>query len=170
MYKSVMLVLVVSLAGIIRAGQTVDAVSVGIGQSTDHIDVFRVGVRSDFGRSWDDQVSGFFEASVNEWHKNNDDVWCGAFSPVFTYHPGCCDFGACKSYLYGGIGVAAISKTKVTKDRNMASVFQFEDRIGVGLTWRRLDFDLGFIHYSNGGFSMPNQGINIHILTVTYRF
>jgi len=48
----------------------------------------------------------------------------------------------------------------------MSSVFQFEDRAGVGVTWQCFDFNLGFMHYSNGGVSQPNQGINIILLTI----
>ena len=148
---------------------TLDAVAVGFGESRDHIDIYRFGLRSDFGRSWlHNNLSGFFEASANYWNKDGDEIAGVGFSPVFVLQPKL-ELGDWHPYIDGGIGVAGISKTQIA-GRNMSSLFQFEDRVGVGVKWRKLDLNVGYLHYSNANIVGPNQGIDIYIATVGYAF
>lgn len=152
-----------------RSAVTLDAVAFGFGQSRDHIDIYRLGLRSDFGRSWlHDNLTGFFEASANYWNKNGDEVVGAGFSPVFVVQPKL-GLGEWRPYIDGGIGVAGISRTQIA-GRDMSSLFQFEDRVGVGVKWRRLDLNVGYLHYSNANIVGPNQGIDIYIATVAYAF
>ena len=157
---------VVNLA---RSAVTLDAVAVSFGESRDHIDIYRLGLRSDFGRSWIyGNLSGFFEASANYWNKQGDEVFGAALSPVFVLQPKL-GLGEWRPYVDGGIGAACISKTKIA-DRDMSSLFQFEDRVGLGVKWRMLDLNVGYLHYSNANLVKPNQGIDIYIATGTYTF
>jgi len=157
-------------AGIVaRSAVTLDAVAIGIGQSRDNIGIYRLGLRSDFKRSWlYGNLTGFFEASANYWRKHEDEAFGVAFSPVFVLQPRL-GLGEWRPYIDGGIGVACISKTMIA-GRNMSSLFQFEDRVGVGIKWRRLDLNVGYLHYSNANRVLPNQGIDIFIATGTCSF
>ena len=157
-------------ANVAGSAITLDAVAVGLGESRDHIGIYRLGLRSDFGRSWlNDALTGFFEASANFWNKRGDDGVVGAaLSPVFVLQPKL-GLGEWRPYIDGGIGAACISKTRIG-DRDMSSLFQFEDRVGVGVKWRRLDLNVGYLHYSNANLVEPNQGIDIYIVTGAYAF
>jgi lipid A 3-O-deacylase len=68
-----------------------------------------------------------------------------------------------------GIGAALLSRTTID-DRDMGSTFQFENRLGVGV--KRGDFDLHvrYMHYSNAGLSWPNNGIDLFIGGLSYKF
>jgi lipid A 3-O-deacylase len=152
-----------------RSAITLDAVAVGLGQSRDNIGIYRLGLRSDFKRSWlDGNLTGFFEASANCWRKHGDGAFGVALSPVFVLQPRL-GLGEWHPYVDGGIGVACISKTMIA-GRDMSSLFQFEDRVGVGVKWRRFDLNVGYLHYSNANQVLPNQGIDIFIATGTCSF
>ncbi len=131
----------------------IDSFSMGVGQSQDKIDVYRFGLRKDSDYHWLPNQTGFltlyYEASLNYWRKGREDVYAGAFSPVFFYV-----FGKEKNrvqpYVEGGIGVAAISETKIG-NRNMSTGFQFEDRVGAGVKIDRIDFNC---RYMQGGIHL----------------
>ena len=167
--KLAWLLLVVAIVCRAEGVPTLDAVSIGFGESRDNIGMYRLGLRSDFGRSWIyDSLTGFFEASANYWNKHGDEVFGAALSPVFVFQPNL-GLGEWRPYIDGGIGAACISKTKIA-GRDMSSLFQFEDRVGVGVKWRMLDLNVGYLHYSNANLVKPNQGIDIYIATGTYTF
>ena len=52
----------------------------------------------------------------------------------------------------------------------MTTAFQFEDRVGAGIRTEKLDFSFRYMHYSNGSMAQPNDGIDIWIGTLSYRF
>jgi lipid A 3-O-deacylase len=163
------LFLAIALAGFAMGEPTLDAVAVGFGQSRDDINISRLGLRSDFGQSWlFNTLTGFFELSANNWSKDRDNVWGAALSPVFVFQPPL-GLGEWRPYVDGGIGAACISQTTIAR-RDMSSLYQFEDRVGAGVKWRNLDFNVGYLHYSNANIVKPNQGIDIYIATVAYAF
>ena len=113
-------------------------------------------------------VSGYFEGSLNYWYHTDDDIYAAALSPVFVYY-----FGAEKNslipYIEAGIGVAVISETTIS-NVEMSTAFQFEARVGAGIRTKKLDFNFRYMHYSNGSMAKPNDGIDIWIGTLSYRF
>jgi lipid A 3-O-deacylase len=150
----------------------VDALSVGAGQSLGGIDIGRVGVIKDSGCrfltsdvGW---LSLYFEAALNFWKKGDEEVYGGAFSPVFYYAFGDAE-DSVFPYIEAGIGVAGISDTQLD-DRDFSTGFQFEDRIGFGLRVNKTDFNLRYMHYSNGSIAEPNDGLDTLVFTVAYRF
>jgi lipid A 3-O-deacylase len=156
------------------AGDTasVDEFSIGIGESKDHIHIYRLGLKQDFESTWFKsdygRLSGYFEASLNYWEKDSIDVYGVALSPVFVYYFGN-KYNTIIPYVEAGIGAAYISKTKI-KGRDMASHFQFEDRVGLGFKTGDYDFNVRYMHYSNAGLKKPNDGIDIFMFTLAYRF
>jgi len=149
-----------------------DEISLGLGESKDHINIYRLGGKNNFKSTWFEsdygKLSGYYEASLNYWKKRDDHVFGVAFSPVFVYY---IDVGSdtFQPYVEAGIGVAYISETKI-HGRNMASHFQFEDRIGAGIKVGSYDFNARYMHYSNAGIRKPNDGIDIFMFTVAYKF
>lgn len=135
-------------------------------------DLYRVGRQWEFKRVlWQGEssnLSGYFEGSLNYWSADRDDIFALAFSPVFVlsfadkgagYHP----------FIEAGIGLAILSDDRIG-GRNLGSSWQFEDRIGFGIRSERLGFHYRYMHYSNGDISKPNQGIDAHVIGMTYRF
>lgn len=150
----------------------IDEVSVGLGQSKDHIDIYRLGLKKPFSSTlyknnygW---LGGYYEASVNYWEKGGDTMYAFAFSPVFVYY-----FGEKSKkihpYLEAGIGLSCLSDTMIS-GRNLSSHFNFEDRIGSGIRMEHFDLNGRYMHYSNAGLKKPNQGIDIIIFTLSYIF
>lgn len=151
----------------------ISSVSFGAGISRhSQVSIARLGIRRDSQyQVFENQtgwLSGYYEGSVGYWYRGDDHIVCGALSPVFVYY-----FGAqgwtVQPYLEAGIGVAGISETKIDT-RDLTTGFQFEDRIGVGLRTKDIDFSIRYMHYSNASISQPNDGIDIFIATVGYRF
>ncbi|MFQ5950170.1 MAG: acyloxyacyl hydrolase [Nitrospiria bacterium] len=150
----------------------IDDFSIGVGQSKDSIDIYRFGLKKDFGhiflRSNIGWLSGYYEASLNYWQRGNDDLFGVAFSPVFVYN-----FGdkskTIQPYIEGGIGAAYISDTEIGS-RDLTTHFQFEDRAGLGIRSRKVDLNFRYMHYSNGSIKQPNEGIDIFIFTISFPF
>lgn len=155
-------------AGNILGG--VDSATLSVGQSKDNINIYRIGVRKDFGVEWFKSdfgyLSGYYELSANYWNKDSSDNFGVALSPVFTYTV---DLWKLKPYIEGGIGGSLWSHTKISW-RNLSTNFLFEDRIGGGVKYENFDFSFRYMHYSNAGIKKPNHGIDIFIGSITYRF
>lgn len=75
-------------------------------------------------------------------------------------------------YIDAGIGVAHVSN-KLIANRNLGSVWVFEDRLGIGaLLGARQGLEIGyrFLHYSNAYLAQKNQGLNLHLMIIGYWF
>ena len=149
-----------------------DEVSIGIGESKDNIHIYRLGGKINFESTWYKSdygwFSGYYEASMHYWEKGSEQIYGVAFSPVFVYYIGE-KSDTFQPYVEAGIGAAYISKTKIN-GRNMATHFQFEDRIGLGFKTGSYDFNARYMHYSNAGIKKPNDGIDIIMFTLAYKF
>jgi len=163
---------VFSIHSVAKDALDFDEVSIGLGESKDNIHIYRLGGKNNFKSTWFEsdygRLSGYYEASLNYWEKDSINVIGVAFSPVFVYYIGA-KSDTFQPYAEAGIGVAYISKTEI-KGRNMATHFQFEDRIGVGVKSGAYDFNVRYMHYSNAGLKKPNDGIDIFMFTLAYRF
>ena len=156
-----------------NADSFIDEISFGIGEEkNDDIDIYRLGLKKDFGRQFltnrTGWLSGYFEGSLNYWHHTDDDIYALALSPVFAYYFGS-KTNSVIPYIEAGIGVVVISDTEIG-GVDMTTAFQFEDRIGAGIRTEKLDVNFRYMHYSNGSMSQPNDGIDILIGTLSYRF
>jgi len=151
----------------------VDGTTLSIGESRDGIKVYRLGLRKDFDSKWAQTsvgyFSGYYELSINYFkgktnhNKTNVGV---ALSPVFGYY---FDFGKFKPYVEAGIGLSVFNHTWID-NRNLSTHFLFEDRIGIGARVGNFDFSFRFMHYSNASIKAPNDGIDIWIGSIAYKF
>ncbi len=152
--------------------QFIDEATLGIGKSKDDIGIYRLGARKNFDKTFFDSdygwLGGYYEASLNYWKKDGDQIYGIALSPVFVYYMGN-KSNTIHPYIEGGIGGACLSNTMI-KNRNMSSHLQFEDRIGVGIRTGSFDFNTRYLHYSNAGIVQPNNGIDIFMFTISYIF
>lgn len=147
-------------------------VSFGYGEADPNIDIYRIGVQKDFQARWLENntgfFSGYFELSYNRWEWQDQEATGVAFSPVFVYYFGNED-SRIRPYIEGGIGVAYIDEYRIA-DRNLSTHFLFEDRIGTGVKIGFFDINARYLHYSNAGIKQPNHGIDILMLTTSFRF
>ncbi|MEN8214262.1 MAG: acyloxyacyl hydrolase [Pseudomonadota bacterium] len=153
-----------------QAEEGLYSLAVDVGESKDDIGIYRLGVRRDFSHWLENSrvpLSGYFEASLNYWNGSENDIYAFAFSPVLALH--LCRDCNYTPYIEAGIGVALLSETDID-GRDMSSTFQFEDRVGVGIRSGDLDFHVRYMHYSNAGLSQPNNGIDIFVGGMAYRF
>ena len=149
----------------------VDAVGIGYGQSKDNIDIYRLTLRKEFSSHWLESdigyFSGYWEGSLNYWNGYSVDNFGVAFSPVFTYNFTGLD--TVTPYLEGGIGISYFSKTQMGP-RDLSTHFLFENRVGAGIKMGNWDLSFRYMHYSNADIKKPNDGIDIFIGSINYRF
>jgi lipid A 3-O-deacylase len=148
----------------------INSISIGVGKINSNSSQ-RISVQKDFKEKifLGDilKLSGYFDLALNRFDFNEKNIYNLSFTPVFKYN-----FNPIKNftpYIFGGIGASYLSKTK-TEQKNYSTHFQFEDRLGVGLKKKDLDFQIGFFHFSNASIKKPNDGINMILLNIGYNF
>lgn len=127
--------------------------------------------RASLGLDWDKQwlqsetghLGGYWDAGYTYW--DGGDYYSAAhslsLSPVFVYEFANLPY---QPFVEFGIGVAFFSKTDVG-EHQLGSSFNFEDRIGVGMSLSETrKLGLRALHYSNGGIKTPNDGIESYSL------
>lgn len=65
-------------------------------------------------------------------------------------------------FVEAGIGVSALSATRINSERHFGSSFQFNEQGGLGVAFgehRRFELAAYARHVSNGGIKQPNNGI-----------
>ena len=151
----------------------IDGTTLSIGKSRDGIKIYRIGVRKDFDSRFLESkigyLSGYYELTFNYWKgktNHNKTNYGIALSPVFNYY---FKMGPIRPYLEAGIGVS-LFKNKWIDNRNMSTNFLFEDRLGVGVRVENFDFSFRYMHYSNASIKAPNDGIDIWIGSISYKF
>ena len=107
------------------------------------VDTFRLGV----SKAFDEPIysgdivalNGFHEVGFSYFSSEHNNIKAISYSPVFTLDFVSFDIASFKPYLEGAIGVAYLSDTKID-NKDLSTRFQFEDRVGVGLKNRNLNF------------------------------
>jgi lipid A 3-O-deacylase len=122
----------------------------------------------DWPQKWftegDWQLGGYWEADVSYWRGSGEgasNIYGIGLTPVFRLeqkrHEGISYF------IEGAIGAHLFSTVKLYQGRKMGTAFEFGDHVGVGVRFgERGEHDVSFRyqHYSNGGISKNNQGVN----------
>jgi len=152
----------------VQAEEKSNSFSIDIGESWDEISIYRFGLQREFS-GWLEKrgipLSGYFESSLNYWKGVENEIYGIAFSPVFGFQ--LCNDCKYKPYIEAGVGASLISNTEID-DRNLSSSFQFENRVGFGVTVDNIDVHIRYMHYSNAGLSKPNNGIDIYLVGVAF--
>ncbi|MGF6398636.1 lipid A 3-O-deacylase [Pseudomonas frederiksbergensis] len=144
-------------------------VEFGVGQTSDSTMTYRLGMQFDWDKSWLQsdigRLTGYWSGAYTYWEgdetSSNHSV---SFSPVLVY-----EFAGqtIKPYVEAGIGIAVFANTEV-EDNKLGSAFQFEDRFGFGLRFTGgHEVGIRATHYSNGGISSPNDGVESYSLHYT---
>lgn len=125
-------------------------------------------------------LTGYWDASFAHWMTNGNsngdhrNISIVAFAPVFRLQTR--DAIASTTiipYLEGSVGLSALSQSYLG-ERNLGAHGAFQDLIGAGITFgcrHQYDLSYHYLHYSNAGLALPNEGIDVKVLlTFGYRF
>lgn len=144
-------------------------VEFGVGETSDSTMVYRLGMQFDWDKSWLQsdigRLTGYWSGAYTYWDgdktSSNHSL---SFSPVLVY-----EFSGetVKPYVEAGIGVAVFANTELESNK-LGSSFQFEDRFGFGLRFTRgHEVGIRATHYSNGGITNLNDGVESYSLHYT---
>ena len=142
------------------------------------VNIVRAGAQWD----WEEDILEFLGFSLDaylqfdyaKWQSTSDSSQVGAnnsigFTPVFRFKRRT-DWATI--YLDTSIGVALVSSTQIN-DSGFGSNFQFTDSLSVGAFFgARRQWGVGYKynHMSNNSIKLPNNGINFHLLSVSYEY
>src|SRR5882762_413031 len=78
--------------------------------------------------------------------------------------------GAAKGYVEAGLGVYLLSHSIHNDTNRLPTSLEFGSHLGAGVRLDpRLSVGLAVQHISNAGIKQPNGGINLYMLTLSYR-
>jgi lipid A 3-O-deacylase len=86
-------------------------------------------------------------------------LWEGSVTPALRWMGP--TVGAATLFTDLGLGVSLISQTRINRDRQFATTFQFNEHFGVGLAFgdkRRYELAAYVRHVSNGSIKQQNDG------------
>jgi hypothetical protein len=86
-------------------------------------------------------------------------LWEGSVTPALRWMGP--SVGAARIFTELGLGVSLISQTRINRDRQFATTFQFNEHFGVGLAFgekRRYEVAAYVRHVSNGSIKQQNDG------------
>ena len=141
--------------------------------------VYRLGAQwsmnQAFLRSADSEVWGYWDATIANWRENKYENVTGAkkdfidigITPTLRWqalnHQG--------GYLEAGLGPHLNSGVYNNNGRRLSTHLQFGSHLGVGYVMDcGLDLALKVQHFSNGAIKKPNNGVNLAIVKVGYKF
>ena len=90
---------------------------------------------------------------------DHQSLWEGSVTPALRWMGP--SVGAARIFTELGLGVSAISETRINRDRQFATTFQFNEHFGVGLAFgekRRYEVAAYVRHVSNGSIKQQNDG------------
>jgi lipid A 3-O-deacylase len=90
---------------------------------------------------------------------DHQSLWEGSVTPALRWMGPA--VGAATLFTDLGLGVSLISQTRINRDRQFATTFQFNEHFGVGLAFgdkRRYELAAYVRHVSNGSIKQQNDG------------
>lgn len=117
----------------------------------------------------------YFQFDYTRWQSTEDSTQEGAnnslgFTPVFKFTREISP--SITTYFETSVGVCLISNTEIN-DKDYGSNFQFRDTLGVGAFFgknQQWGLSYKFQHISNNAIKLPNNGINFHLMNISYRY
>ncbi|MCB5187347.1 acyloxyacyl hydrolase [Methylobacillus caricis] len=168
------------LIGSLHASQSyaVDGISL-IGGSGSDADMAAISLHWDWDKRWFTEgnwfLGGYWELGASFLKGNgpspHKEIYGVGFTPVFRFERQ--PINGIAPYIEAGIGVNQFSRRQVNGDTRMGSRFEFGDHIGLGFKFgdrQQYDISYRFQHYSNGGITSDNPGINFNQLRLSYHF
>jgi hypothetical protein len=174
-YRSAALALLASLVA--GSASAADGISV-IGGVGDFANMGQLGFVWDWDAKWLQTgrwaLGGYWEADASYWRgKGRDANGFGGvgLTPVFRWQD--TSTGGIAPYVEAAIGVHFFSGVVLSSERKMGSSLEFGDHLGAGVRFGdKSQHEVGyrFQHFSNGGYTRNNGGVNFHELRVRFGF
>ncbi len=155
-----------------------DSVSAEYGFGS-HVEMVRAAVQWDWNKQWFStggwSLGGYWDLNVMQWrgdrYKNirgkDQDITSVGITPVFRWQRN----DKKGFYVEGGIGANLLSETYNNAGHRNGTLFQFGDHAGLGYVFGNgVDLGVKYQHFSNGGMSNDNDGVDFTELRVLYRF
>ncbi len=166
------------LATFSSASLAIDSVSAEVA-SGNKSQIYRLGAQwnmdGSLARSATSEIWGYWDLTGAVWRENKYQNEEGAtqnfidigFTPTGRWqqlnHQG--------AYFEAGLGPHLNSQVYDNNHRALSTHLQFGTALGVGYVMPcGLDLGLKITHFSNGGIKHPNNGVNLAILKVGYKF
>ena len=119
-------------------------------------------------------LDAYLQFDYAKWQSTRDSTQEGAnnsigFTPVFRFKR---HTDLATIYLDTSIGMALVATTHIN-DSSFGSNFQFTDSLSIGaLFGARRQWGVGYKynHMSNNSIKLPNNGINFHLLSISYEY
>ncbi len=89
----------------------------------------------------------------------HESLWEGSVTPTLMWMGP--SVGSATFFTELGVGVSGLSKTRLNRDRQFATTFQFNEHLGVGLAFgEKRKYEIaGYVrHVSNGSIKQQNDG------------
>lgn len=159
------------------ATYAVDATSleIGIGEK---VKMVRAGIQWNWNKRWwrshGTHIGGYWNATAARWRGTNfqgtsttQNITSLGITPVFRFQ----NDSLKGFYVEGGIGAHILSERYDNDGKQLSTLFQFGDHLGIGYVFQNnLDVGLSIQHFSNGGIKKPNDGVNFAVVRMTYQF
>lgn len=154
-----------------------DRVFTEIGQGED-VYIGRLGaqwdVQEDILDVYDFTTNVYLQFDIARWQSVHTMEYEGAitsvaFTPVFRFLR---NTKNAMIYMDTSIGIGLISKTTIN-DSNFGANLQFFDSLGFGVFFgekRQWGVGYKFNHISNNGTANPNNGIDFHMMSLSYQY
>jgi lipid A 3-O-deacylase len=147
-----------------------DGVALAAGSGPDG-DIASVSLAWDWGKKWftqgEWQLGGYWEVTLStikgDGPRPENRLYGVGVTPAFRFEPK--TIGAFTPFVEAGIGVHTFSGTRIHGGRKFGSAFEFGDHVGFGLRFGKggqHDIAYRYRHFSNGGITKSNPGINFH--------
>jgi len=154
-----------------KKNHSIDSIALAIGKTANDKNLQRISIQKNFKEKFsltdNLQFDGYFDFSTTRFDFGQKNIYNFSITPVFQYNLiQRKNFG---TYLFAGVGVSLFSDT-MADTKNLSTYFQFDDRIGIGLKKEMIDFQLAYFHNSNGSIKEPNDGIDMILLNIMYKY
>jgi len=150
-----------------------DRLALSAGLAASNTNAFRASWQHDFQYRWMQSPTGQLELrgelALTQLRSSQQQLNIVSALPVFSYrfnlknrsiHP----------YLEGGVGAAYVSDRRF-EERELGSLWLFEDRIGGGIRFEGgHDVNLCYLHHSNANLADENDGLNVYLLSYSFEF
>jgi hypothetical protein len=167
----------------VNAGERywLDGVSVSAGESddSDGTEVLRIGIQKLWRHSWFDSgawyLGGYWDselAFMEVDRGSTDEAYGLSITPVLRYQRDARLSSGLTPFAEAGLGIHLLSETNIGSN-DLSTAFQFGSLVGLGVGFgERGQYELSyrFTHISNADIKKPNDGLDLHLLKLGYRF
>ncbi len=155
-----------------------DSVSLEVADGNE-TQILRFGAQWRWDKTWwqsnGTHLGGYWDVNLAQWREQNyqgrvdehQTLSSVGITPVFRWQSD----SQTGLYAEAGIGLHLLSDTYDNNGHILTGTLQFGDHVGIGYVFNnKVDVSLKRQHFSNCDMKKPNNGINLIVLKISYRF